>query len=46
MQDKLSNLLIGFRKKHSTQHCLMSMLENWKNILDKGGYACAMFMDL
>ena len=22
------------------------MLENWKNKLDKGGYVCAMFMDL
>ena len=46
MQDKLSNLLTGFRKTHSTQHCLMYMLENWKNMLDKGGYVCAMFMDL
>ena len=44
MQDKLSNLLTGFRK--SPQHCLMYMLENWKNMLDKGGYVCAMFMDL
>ena len=42
MQDKLSNL----RKNHSTQHCLMYMLENWKNMLDKEGYVCAMFMDL
>ena len=24
----------------------MYMLENWKNMLDKGGYVCAMFMDL
>ena len=24
----------------------MYMLENWKNMLDKGEYACAMFMDL
>ena len=29
-QDKLSNLLICFRKSHSTQHCLMYMLEIWK----------------
>ena len=27
MQDKLSNLLTGFRKKHSTQNCLIYMLE-------------------
>ena len=26
MQDKLSKLLIDFRKNHSTQHCLMYML--------------------
>ena len=27
MQDKLPNLLTGFRKNHSTQHCLMYMLK-------------------
>ena len=27
MQDKLSNLLTGFRKNCSTQHCLMYMVE-------------------
>ena len=46
MKDKLSNLLTGFRKNHNTQHCLMSMLEKWKKTLDKGGYICAIFMDL
>ena len=46
MQDTLSNLLTGFRKNHSTQQCLMHMFENWKNMLDKGGYVCAMFTDL
>ena len=46
MQDKLSNLLTSFRKNHSTQHCLMQMLEIWINMLDKGGYVWAMFMDL
>ena len=45
MQDKLSNSLTGFRKNHSTQHCLMYMLEDWKNMLDSG-YVCAMLMDL
>ena len=44
--DKLSSLLTGFRKNHSTQHCLMYMLENWKHMLDKGGCIYAMFMDL
>ena len=46
IQDKLSNLLTGFRKNHSTQHCLMYMLEIWKMMPDKEGYVCAMFMDL
>ena len=44
MKDKLSNLLTGFRKNHNTQHCLM--LERWKKTLHKGGYVCAIFMDL
>ena len=46
IKDKLSNLLTGFRKNHNTQHCLMSMLERWKKTLHKGGYVCAIFMDL
>ena len=46
MPDKLSNLLAGFRKNHSTQHYLMYMLQNWENNLDTGAYVCAMFMDL
>ena len=46
MKDKFSNLLSGFRKNHNTQHCLMSMLGRWKETLDKGGYICAIFMDL
>ena len=46
MEDKLSKLLPGFRKNHSTQHCLVNMLEKWKNTLDKGGFVCAIFMDL
>ena len=46
MEDKLLKLLTGFRKNYSTQHCLINMLEKWKNTLDKGGFVCAMFMDL
>ena len=46
MEDKLSKLLTGFRKNHSTQHSLVNMLEKWKNTLDKGGFVCAIFMDL
>ena len=46
MKDKLSKQLKKFRKNHSTQHCLSCMLEIWKKVLDKGGYVCAIFMDL
>ena len=46
MEDKLPKLLTGFRKNHSTQHCLINMLEKWKNTLDKRGFVCAMFIDL
>ena len=46
MEDKLSKLLTGFRKNHSTQHCLINMLEKWKNTLNKGVFVFAMFMDL
>ena len=46
MEDKLSELLTGFRKNHGTQHSLVNMLEKWKNTLDKGGFVCAILMDL
>ena len=46
MEDKLSKFLTGFRKSHSTQHCLVNMLEKWKNTIDKGGFVCAIFLDL
>ena len=45
-KNKLSRQLTGFRKSHSTQHCLSCMLEIWKKVLDKRGYICAIFMDL
>ena len=47
MKDNLSKQLTGFKKKkYSIQHCLSCMLEIWKKVLDKGGYICAIFMDL
>ena len=46
MKNKLSNLLTGFRKNHSTQNCLLNMIEIWKNVADKGGTISAIFMDL
>ena len=45
MQDKLSKHITGFRKSHGTQHSLMTMLEKWKSVLDKGGNIFV-FMDL
>ena len=43
MREKLLKLLTSFRKNHSTQHCLMSMLKMWKNTLDKEKYVSAIF---
>ena len=34
--------ITGFQKLHGSQHCLVKMLENWKNALDKGDSACAL----
>ena len=46
MKDKLLKQLTGFRKDHSTQHCLRCVLEIWKNVLDKEGYIYVIFMDI
>ena len=46
MEGKLSKLLTGFMKYHSTPHCSVNMLGKWKNTLDKGGFVCVMFMNL
>ena len=42
----LSPFLCGFRKGHSTQHCLTFMLERWKKALDNGKIAGALLTDL
>ena len=42
----LSPYLFGFRKGHSTEQCLMVMLEFWKKALDKNKYAAAILTDL
>ena len=39
MKNKLSALLTCFRENYNTQHCLVSMIENWKNTLDKSEFA-------
>ncbi|XP_057310198.1 uncharacterized protein LOC130648176 [Hydractinia symbiolongicarpus] len=41
-----SKLQFGFRKGHSSQQCLISMIEKWKNSLDKGGTFGALLTDL
>ena len=46
MKDKLSKCLTGFRKSHGTQHLLVTMLQKWQKVVDKGEYVSALFMDL
>ena len=45
MEGKLSDLLTGFRKVHSTQHCLINIPEKWKNNRGKVGFVRAIFID-
>ena len=42
----LSPYLCGYRKGFSTEYALVSMIEKWKKILDQGGYAGGILMDL
>jgi len=42
----LSPAMCGYRKGFSAQYALVSLLEKFKESLDKGGYAGAMLMDL
>ena len=46
MDQYLSPVLCGYRKGYSAQYALISLLEHWKEALDKKGYAGAMLMDL
>ncbi|MEO0684269.1 MAG: reverse transcriptase domain-containing protein [Cyanobacteria bacterium J06649_11] len=43
---KFSNLLCGFRKKHSTQHALANLVKSWQKSLDKGKVVETVLMDL
>ena len=36
----------GFRKSHSTMHTLINIVERIRESLDKGEYACGVFVDL
>ena len=42
----LSKYLCGYRKGFNAQYALLSMIERWKQTLDKGGHAGAVLMDL
>ena len=46
INDHLSPILCGYRKKFNTQHALIVLLEKWRAILDKSGFAGAILMDL
>ena len=39
------NLQFGFRQKHSTSHALINLTESIREKLDKGNYACGIFVD-
>ena len=42
----LSKFQCGFRKGHSTEHCLLVMIEKWKQCLDNKGVCAALLTDL
>ena len=42
----LSKYQFGFRQGYNTQHCLLTMVEKWKEALDKGGLGGALLTDL
>ena len=42
----LSPYMCGYRKGYSTQHALLVLLEKWRAMLDKKGFAGAILMDL
>ena len=42
----LSKYQCGFRQGYNIQHCLLMMVEKWKEALDKGGLGGALLTDL
>ena len=46
VEEHLSPYLCGYRKGFSTQQALLSLLERWKNVLDKKVYGGTALMDL
>ena len=46
LNDIIYDLQFGFRKKYSTKHALLSIVEKIRTSLDKGLFACGVFVDL
>ena len=46
MDSLLSKYQCGFRKGFSAQHCLLTMLEKWKEAVDKGEVFRTLLTDL
>ena len=46
VNDIIYNLQFGFRKKHSTNHALLSIVEKIRSSLDKKTFSCGVFVDL
>ena len=46
INDIMYNLQFGFRKKHSTNHALLSIVEKIRSNLDKKTFSCGVFVDL
>ena len=46
VEEHLSPYLCGYRKGFRTQQALLSLLERWKNVLDKKRYGGTALMDL
>ena len=46
LKNILSPYLFGYRKGHSTQHCLLVMIEMWRKALDDKRVAGAILIDL
>ena len=46
LQNKFSELLCGFRKRHSTQHVILNLLQYWQENLDKGNTVGTIIIDL
>ena len=44
--DTIYRLQFGFRKKHSTEHALLSIIEEIRKHLNNGIFSCGVFVDL